>query len=247
MPVLVNQSKTALLIGCSRNNINKKWKVEQENPGTHDYFSESGNVDISHHEFISLYGDHLNEWKSLKDKPRKSRSTNNQKSETEKVSIKENQAIPEKTSIHEKQKTKKQLEQIEIEKEKNIHVNDETKALAEKAKKAKYIKTINDAKKSQIELDKSRSLLIEIETLAETCMGYLATLNQNIMQVPETFVDEFEASMKAGKTRTDKIDILRIPICAFIAETIEGITNEIDKERKKSYRHEKKKRAPEKL
>ena len=236
MPVLVNQSKTAQLIGCSRNNINKKWKLEQDKPGTYDYFSDTGSVDISHPDFIEQHGDHITEWESIKDLPR---GTAIPRKETVKPITTKPATI--------KPRSNKQIEQDEIKAEPATPMTDEMKELAEKAKKSKYIKTINDAKKSQIELDKSRSVLIEIETLGETCMGYLATLNQNAMQIAETFVDEFEAAMKTKKTRSTKIDILRKPICDMIAETMDDITKELDRERKKAYRHERKTRTAEKI
>lgn len=243
MPVFVNQSKTAALVGCSRNNFSKMWRKEKELPGQYSFFSDSGKIDISDPEFIDSYGDHVAEWNSMQEPaaaapkepvqpakpPAKKRgrppgSTNKKKQEAA-------PAAP--ADPPPKERTEKQKEQDRSASDRE-NESLSSKALREKAVQAKYTSQILSAQKADMELKKARGELVEIETLGETCIGYLSALNQNIMECPASFLDEMEAAMIAKKTRSEKLDILRKPICDSISETITLIEKELKNAKRKA-------------
>jgi len=143
----------------------------------------------------------------------------------------------EKQVIKEKPKTEKQQEQIDI--NAGPDKNDpESKRLHAESVKWNYIKKINEGKKSEIELKKIRAEVIDIETIAVELVGYLTALNQNIMEMPKGFFDEFHSGMKSKKSRADLIDIITKPICEAIQETKIRVTKTIKKERDKAHREE---------
>jgi hypothetical protein len=76
---------------------------------------------------------------------------------------------------------------------------------------------------------KKRGQLFEIESLGETVFGYISALNQNIMEMPASFLDELEAALKSKKSRAERLNIITAPICEAIAETKEEIQKEIKK------------------
>jgi len=252
MKTLVNQSQTAKLVGCSRNNLSKMWRKEKASPGSYSFFSGKGEINISDDDFKNRYGDHVKEWEKIqteknklliKPKPIHIEVEPEEIKTQSDLLFEEDDIKPIEQEIEPKPKTPKQLEQDKVkteqEKEDEYTSGDpQLDALRKKSTKAKYIKQINDAEKSKIELEKVRSKLVEIETLGDTCIGYLAAFNHNIMDFPKSIVDDFEAAMKTNKTRSDKIDIILKPICIQIKETISQITTELDRERNKAYREE---------
>ena len=76
---------------------------------------------------------------------------------------------------------------------------------------------------------KARSELVERETLAAAVFGYLIALNKNILAMPESFIDDFQAKLKIGKSRPELCDILRGPITQAIVDTKDQIKKEIEK------------------
>lgn len=79
-----------------------------------------------------------------------------------------------------------------------------------------------------------RGQLFQKETLGDTVYGYLSALNQNIMNLPKSIIDDFEAAIKSKKTRSEKIDIITSPICLAISETKEEIKKTIDRAKKEA-------------
>lgn len=86
--------------------------------------------------------------------------------------------------------------------------------------------------KLRLENAKARAELVEREKLAETCFGYLSALNQNIMSMPKSYIDDFSAGIKSKATRSKLTDILTIPICEAISETKSEIKKVISKAKK---------------
>ena len=245
MSTFVNLSQAAELIGCSRNNISKQYQREIESPGTYSYFAKKEKmVEITDPGFIRKYGNHLKEWnKKVKAKQNK-RANKKKKTIVEKKvdkevvkhlkalaggSISVTTKAPPKSN---KPKTERMQEEEDrrLERERVANSGDsELDQLATRAAIAKYKKIIFDSEKAEIELKKSRAELIDIETMGETVMGYLMTLNQTILDAPRSFVDNFESGVKTGKSKSDLTDILRAPIMEAIKDTKEIITKELRK------------------
>lgn len=260
MGVYVNQNQTAQLVGCSRNNFSKMWKKEKDSPGAYSFFSESGKIDISDPEFIEAYGNHMTEHekKNNKPKPVQAAKPKPKKKPAKKKQVKKKQQVkkvvkkkPAEKKPAAKQKTVKQQEQVKVKEDKktekqNAAKDEELKSLTLKASKAEKIEKINKAQRSEIELKKARADLVEIESLAETCIGYLSALNQNVMNMPTGFIDEFDSATKTKKTRSERIDILTTPICTAISETKQEILKELEKSKRKarSYETKNKIKAP---
>jgi hypothetical protein len=83
--------------------------------------------------------------------------------------------------------------------------------------------------KSKLENKKARAALVEIDTLGSTLFGYLIALNKNILSMPQSYVDEFDAAKKAGKSKTELTDILTKPISTAIIDSRDQIKKEIQK------------------
>ena len=83
--------------------------------------------------------------------------------------------------------------------------------------------------KLKLENEKSRGLLCETETLGQALIGYCIALNKNLLDQPRSFIDEFEASLKMGKSKTELTDILRIPASQAIKSSIDIMKKEVKK------------------
>lgn len=86
-----------------------------------------------------------------------------------------------------------------------------------------------NVEKAKLENAKARAEVCEIDTLAVTVLDYCIALNKNLLDNPRSFVDDFEAGMKMGKSKTELTDILRKPISEAIEDTMNLIVKEIKK------------------
>lgn len=250
MSVFVNCSKVSTLIGCSRANLSKMWKIERDDPGHYGFFSENGKIDISSPIFIDRYGDHLAEWEELKSTKSKPESKPKTESKTKPKPKPEAEPEPETEpkkkpgrpkgsknkpkpkSEPKKQRTHRQQVQDKIKADRETakfltNEDDEVKELQKKSIIAKYQKTILDKEKAEMELRKARADLAEIQTIGSICIGYLVALNQELLDQPRSFIDELTSGIKAGKSKTDLTDIARKPAMIAIAEAQEFIKKEI--------------------
>lgn len=82
--------------------------------------------------------------------------------------------------------------------------------------------------KLKIENQKARAELVDRELLADALFGYLIALNKKMMDLPLSYVDEFESAMKLGKSKTELTDILRKPISEVIIDCRDQIKKEIE-------------------
>ena len=74
-----------------------------------------------------------------------------------------------------------------------------------------------------------RAELISKKEVADRLFGYLIALNKNIMGIPLGYIDDFEAAVKSKSTRSEKTNILTIPICEAIEETKIELKKEISR------------------
>lgn len=83
--------------------------------------------------------------------------------------------------------------------------------------------------KSKIENKKARASLVEVDTLGMAVFGYLIALNKNMLSIPKSYIDEFAAALKAGKSKTELTDILTKPISAAIVDSRDQIKKELER------------------
>lgn len=232
------------------------WKKEKDHPGTYSFFSVEGKIDIADFTFKDSYGDHAKEaLEIIREKENKKTKPNQvvKKKPVKKVSretkkpVKKTKAVKPKlkTAPEKKQRTEKQIEQDELKSEveaenKITGTDEELTDLQRRSAKAKHEKIIIDKNKAQMDLKKSRAELAEVETLGKSLIGYCIALNQNLLDQPRSFIDEFEMAFKKGKSKTDLTDILRIPASAAIEDTIKVIKKELEKFRRAIRKAEKK-------
>jgi len=139
-----------------------------------------------------------------------------------KVENTEKKVVVKKERVKKNQK-KKHLESDEPEKEKSFQ-QQKLELEVEKLKEQRD--------KLRRENEEGRAELVRRESLGDTCFGYLAALNQNIMSIPKGMIDEFESALKSGSTRSELINTLTSPICESINETKSAIKKEIRKAQK---------------
>jgi|GEM_PF-4172276 len=153
---------------------------------------------------------------------------------------------PKKQTLQKKQ-TKKEKPAPENEKETEAEIPDENEQQKpahlqsgnnskEPLGKQKLILEIEILKgkneKQKLENRKARADLVEMESLCFTVFNYLSALNKNILEMPLSFVDEFKSAQLAGKSKSDLIDILRLPISTAITESVSDIKKEIERYRR---------------
>ena len=150
--------------------------------------------------------------------------TNPGKIKSEKIKKEPVKKVPQKTV------TKKTVVKKEPAKNKTTKKDDEEeefKKLAKESTRAKYKKEIFLSQKAEMDLKKSRAELAELDTIGKTCIGYCIALNQNLLDQPRSWIDNVEAAIKNGKSKTDITDIARKPEMMAIEHTIEMIKKEL--------------------
>lgn len=86
-----------------------------------------------------------------------------------------------------------------------------------------------NVEKARLENAKARAEVCEVDTLLNVVIGYCIALNKSILNMPKSYIDDFEIAMKQGKSKTILNDILTAPISMEIEETIQIIKKEIKK------------------
>lgn len=216
------------------------WKRHNAGKDFYTFFTLDGKVDTEDPSFLDRYDKKIipEEFQKLKDKIDKKNNPKPKVKPEPKIKTVETAAKkrgkPKKEKPVEPAESKKDIKpKIKTETKKPVipesEGDPELKALAQKATRAKFRAEIAKADKAEIELKKTRSELIEVETLAKTLIGYCMALNQNLLDQPRSFVDKFESGVKTGKSKTALTDILREPAMDAIKESIEMIRKEIKK------------------
>jgi len=82
-------------------------------------------------------------------------------------------------------------------------------------------------RKLELELKELEGKLIRKDLVASACFDYLAALNINIMEMPQSFLDEFESATLNESPRVVKMDILTKPICDAISLAISQIEKKL--------------------
>lgn len=95
--------------------------------------------------------------------------------------------------------------------------------LSKNASDAKRGQEVLKYKKLEIEVKTLQGELIRKDLVADTCFGYLSALNINIMETPQSFLDELEGVIINKGSRSSKMDIVTRPICDAIEQAIKQI------------------------
>lgn len=96
-------------------------------------------------------------------------------------------------------------------------------ALMKNAASAKQGQEVLKYKKLELELKALQGELIRRDLVADVCFGYLSALNINIMEFPQSFLDELEGAIINKSTRSTKMEIVTRPICEAITQAISQI------------------------
>lgn len=149
-------------------------------------------------------------------------------------------------SVKIKKKIVKNIIDENIDDNENLEIEDDDENLNNiqsngKERQALEIQKLK-AQIKQLDLKNSaaRKDLIEIETLAEAVFNHLSALHQNVLDMPESFIDKYKHANDSGKSRSDLKDILTKPICQAIKDTINQVDKLLTKEVGRSRRSEKK-------
>ena len=92
--------------------------------------------------------------------------------------------------------------------------------LTKSASDAKRGQEVLKYKKLEIEIKTMQGDLVLRESIGNACFGYLSTLNINIMEMPQSFLDELEAVIINKGSRSEKMEIVTKPICDAIGHAI---------------------------
>lgn len=138
----------------------------------------------------------------------------------------------------------------DVELEKNIKENVEqysstSKNNPEKPPEDPLMKSAADAKrgqdvlkfkKLQLEVSELEGTLISRKKVADACFDYLSALNLNIMETPQSFLDELEGAIINKLPRAKKMEIITKPIC----EAIDLAITQVEKKLKEALEKESK-------
>jgi hypothetical protein len=224
---LYTQAEFSRFIGCSRAAVSKAVRDNKLK------ISESGIIDseIPENKFWM-------EKVSLKKGNEK--AAHEKPAQTKPVTEKKQKPVTEKKPPK-KTITKKQLEELTDqlmpetlptppENEQKTEKKKET--LAEQKMKLEIANLREKLEKAKLDNQKTRATLVEIDTLGQAIFGYLIALNKNILSMPKSFVDEFAAGQKAGKSKTELTDILVKPISAAIIDARDQIKKEQERHKR---------------
>lgn len=122
----------------------------------------------------------------------------------------------------------------------NNHDNSEPKinyenSFSQNVSKAKSGQEILKYKKLELEVKLLQGELVRKDSVADICFGYLSALNINIMETPQSFLDELEGAILNKSSRSNKIEIVTKPICAAISNTILQIEKKINNSNTNEY------------
>lgn len=92
--------------------------------------------------------------------------------------------------------------------------------------KARAILAENKAKISEINYAKLRGELVERRIVAAACLGYLATLNRNLLESVDSQADEY-ISLSKLESRPVIVEKMRSRVTRLIAETKKAIEREL--------------------
>lgn len=106
--------------------------------------------------------------------------------------------------------------------------------LAASAANAKRGQDVLKFKKLQLEVDELEGSLIRRDRVANVCFDYLSALNINIMESPQSFLDELEGAIINKSSRAKKMEIVTKPIC----EAIETAITQVEKKLKEALENE---------
>ncbi len=112
-------------------------------------------------------------------------------------------------------------------KKKTIEIDDEPLTIQKQRLEIDKLKEQRD--KLKRENAEGRAELVSRHGMSDSLYGHLEALHKNIMGMPTGYIDDFETAMKAKYTRSQKIDILTLPICEAIEETKIEIKKEINR------------------
>lgn len=238
---IVTRYAAAKLIGSQESVFSRMWKRQLVADDFYGFFDENGDVDIEHPTFQEKYFDRIKPdvLEKLKNKGKKKKPV--KKQEQSKQEPRKKRGRPPGTKNKTKQTksgyqpTQPRTPQTPPPKNPSAPPPEdpedpeklEMKELANRSMIAKYKKEIFAAEKAEMELRKARAELAELQTIGETCIGYLIALNQDLLDQPRSFVDEMISGIKTGKSKTDLTDILRKPAMAAISEAQEFIKKEL--------------------
>lgn len=96
--------------------------------------------------------------------------------------------------------------------------------LSKNATEAKRGQEVLKYKKLEIEVKVLQGELVRKDLVADACFGYLSALNINIMETPQSFLDELEGVIINKGSRLVKMEIVTKPICSAIEQAIKQIT-----------------------
>jgi len=215
----VTRYKAARIAKVTEAVFSKMWTRHQREEQYYDFFSPEGKIDIDHKSFHLKYGNkiNINEIEALREK------LNNKKKP--KIKIK---------PLVKKEPKIKKIPEVKI-KEPDKPIIPVGINLAQEKTKWEIENLKSKDKKQKLEYEKNRNKLLPRDEM-DRVYGFLDALNKNIMGIPLSIIDDFEAAVKTKNTRSNKIGIITGPICEAIAETKTAIKKELA-----SYIREKKK------
>lgn len=102
--------------------------------------------------------------------------------------------------------------------------------LSDSASHAKRAQEVLKYKKLEMEVKLLQGELVRKDAVGDACFEYLGALNLNIMEMPQSFLDELEGSILNKESRLKKMEIVTKPIC----EAINAAINQVEKKLKQS-------------
>lgn len=96
-------------------------------------------------------------------------------------------------------------------------------AFAKKVSEAKRGQEVLKYKKLELEIKEMQGELVRRDSLGNACFGYLSALNINMMEMPQSFLDQLESAIVNKASRSEKMEIVTKPICDAIDQTLSQI------------------------